>query len=80
MPQYPIVSKSVDIQISEYPIRARGKGRTREGGRGHNVYRSFQEGHCHFGARCRYSHDLSNSNVQKLSSSVRERREEDLEQ
>lgn len=56
------------------------KSQTRGGGRGHNVCRSFHEGHCRFGARCRYSHDLSNSNEQELSNSVRERREEDPEQ
>jgi hypothetical protein len=57
-----------------------GRGRTRRGGSGNSVCRHFQAGHCHFGADCRYSHDLTNLNDQERSNPVREREEADPEQ
>jgi hypothetical protein len=57
-----------------------GRGRTRRGGSGNNVCRNFQTGHCHFGASCRFSHDLTSFNEQEPSSPVRERKEADPEQ
>src|SRR5436305_111302 len=50
------------------------------GGRGNNVCRNFQAGRCRFGARCRFSHGLMNSNEQEPSSPVRERKEQDHEE
>lgn len=52
--------------------RARGTGRT--------LCRNIQQGHCRFGEKCTFSHDLSNSNEQEASKQPRERLADTLEQ
>jgi hypothetical protein len=57
-----------------------GKSQTHNGERGNNICRNFQAGHCRFGARCHYAHDITESNEQEPSRNAHERREEDPEE
>jgi hypothetical protein len=57
-----------------------GRRQMQNGDRGNNICRHFQAGNCRFGAKCRYSHDLTHSNEQELSTSIRVPKEADPEQ